>query len=135
MELADVVVVNKSDGALEAVAGTTAADYASALRLMRPRSPAWKPEVLRASSLNGRGVPEIWVTLLRYRDALAAAGELVHRRGEQNRSWLWDEVRDRVIGALHHDPHAAELELAVVDGRRSPTSAADELIVRWKTAL
>ena len=37
MEMADLVLVNKADGALAAEARRTCADYAGALRLMRPR--------------------------------------------------------------------------------------------------
>ena len=53
MELADLVVVNKADGDLEAIAGTTAADYANALRLVRPKTTAWEPQVVRCSALEG----------------------------------------------------------------------------------
>src|SRR6056297_1363546 len=37
MEIADLILINKADGDLEAAARRTAADYAGALRLMRPR--------------------------------------------------------------------------------------------------
>ena len=40
MELADLVVVTKADGALEEVASTTAQDMRAALRVLRPRSEA-----------------------------------------------------------------------------------------------
>ena len=43
MELADLIVVNKADGKLKDAAGRTAAEYQSALQLLRPRSPNWRP--------------------------------------------------------------------------------------------
>ncbi len=65
MELADVVVVTKADGDLEAAAKATAADYANAMRLIRPKSDAlaahgWRPEVLTCSALLPRGVDDVW---------------------------------------------------------------------------
>src|SRR5271156_1176247 len=45
MELADLVLVNKADGELTPVAHRTVADYASAMGLIRPRSPEWKVPV------------------------------------------------------------------------------------------
>src|SRR5213595_2875351 len=60
MELADVVVVNKADGDLAATAAHTAADYAAALHLVRPRIPPWTPQVLTCSALTGVGIPEVW---------------------------------------------------------------------------
>jgi LAO/AO transport system kinase len=41
MELADLVVVTKADGALKEVANTMAQDMRSALRVLRPRAKAW----------------------------------------------------------------------------------------------
>ena len=88
-------------------------------------------QVLRVSSLTGLGIAGVWSALERYQSALTANGELVHRRGEQNRSWLWDEVREQMMASLHHDPLVAALETEVVAGRRTPTSAADALLARW----
>ena len=48
MELADLVVVNKADGDLAAVAAHTAADYAAALHLVRPRIAGWTAACSRA---------------------------------------------------------------------------------------
>src|SRR6202162_5049454 len=42
VELADLVVVNKADGDLVAAAERTAADYANALHLLRPRTEGWE---------------------------------------------------------------------------------------------
>ena len=95
---------------------------------MRPRSTAWVPEVLRVSSRTGLGVPEVWTALQRYREALVEHGELAPRRAGQSRSWLWDELRERVMDQLRRDPAVTALEADVVAGRRTPTSAADELL-------
>ena len=45
VELADVVVVNKADGDLAAAAERSAADYANALHLLRPRTEGWEVRV------------------------------------------------------------------------------------------
>ena len=130
MELADLVVVNKCDGALEGAARATAADYASALRLIRARSTAWTPEVVLASAHTGLGVAEVWSTLERFRHDVDAAGAFAARRAEQRRSWMWDEVLDRLSRLAHRAEIAAELEADVVAGRRSPSAAATELLER-----
>src|SRR5580693_9179028 len=41
IELADLVLINKADGELLDHASRAAADYANALRLIRPRTPGW----------------------------------------------------------------------------------------------
>src|SRR6476469_9811206 len=55
VELADLVVVNKADGALADLARHTAADYANAVHLLRARTDGWAPRVLSCSALLGEG--------------------------------------------------------------------------------
>jgi LAO/AO transport system kinase len=126
MELADLVVVNKADGDLAAAASATAADYANALHLARPRTPAWSPRVLTSSALRGEGIHEVWDTVLEHRDALA--GELGGQRAEQARQWMWSEVSDALVDELRSRPDVAALagdqERAVAAGTTTPTAAA-----------
>ena len=46
VELAELIVVNKADGALKNAAQRTVADFQSALRLIRPLTMSWSPEVI-----------------------------------------------------------------------------------------
>jgi LAO/AO transport system kinase len=128
MELADVLVVNKCDGALEAQARATLGDYSSALRLVRPSSPSWTPVALAASALSGLGVAELWTTLGDLRNARASSGEADQRRADQNREWLWSEVRERIIAGMRSQPGMAEIENAVAEGTRSPSAAAEDVL-------
>ena len=126
MELADLVVVNKADGDLAAAASTTAADYANALHLVRPRTAAWSPRVLTCSALLGEGIAGVWDTIVEYREAVA--GELAGRRAEQARQWMWSEVTDALVEELRARPDvaalAAGLEADVTAGTTTPTAAA-----------
>ncbi len=128
MELADVLVVNKCDGALAPQALATLADYSSALRLVRPSSSSWTPVALAGSALSGLGVPELWATLMRLRIARASSGEVEARRAEQNREWLWSEVRERIIANMRNHPGMAKIEEAVANGSRSPSAAAEDVL-------
>ncbi len=126
MELADVVVVTKADGALAVLARSTASDYASALHLLRPRSARWAPRVLTCSAIDGTGIDDVWKTIEELRGALGP--ELADRRAEQGRDWMWSEITESLLDALHADPQAdalaARLEADVVAGRITPTGAA-----------
>jgi LAO/AO transport system kinase len=137
VELADVVVINKADGDLLAAARRAKADYQAALQLLRPPTPAWMPEVLACSALHEEGISEIWQTVLRHRQALAASGELAAKRARQIRSWLWAEVQAGLADALRADPATAELLAALEDdvdaGRLLPPEAARALVRRFRT--
>ena len=74
VELADLVLVNKADGDLELHAQRTAAEYANALRLIRPRSRHWEVPVRTCSALTGDGIPEVWSLVERHRASMGDSG-------------------------------------------------------------
>jgi LAO/AO transport system kinase len=132
MELADLILINKADDDMQALAGRTAADYRAALTLLHPRSANWKVEVQTCSSRDGTGIAEAWEVALRHRDMLDASGEFTARRAAQSRDWMWSEVSDNLITALQSDPQVREqipaLEAAASEGRIPPTVAARQLL-------
>jgi len=133
MELADLVVVNKADGELASVAARTAADYAAALHLVRPRLQAWVPRVLTCSALTGAGISEVWDAVDEFRTAIA--GELAGVRASQNREWMWSEVTDSLLDALTADAGTAalarRLEGEVATGTVTPTAAARAVVASY----
>jgi LAO/AO transport system kinase len=132
VELADLVLVNKADGELHTHAERTAAEYANALRLIRPRSPNWEVLVRTCSALTGAGVPEVWSLVEQYRHVLGESGELAARRAAQARSWLWDVVSADLIEALKADDgvrkRLPEVEQLITEGTLTPAAAARRLV-------
>ena len=85
MELADLLVVNKADGALRDTAMGTVADYTNALRLMRPPDglPPGYPKVLAVSAEEGRGIDTVWTALSEIHASQSASGYLAQHRADQ----------------------------------------------------
>jgi LAO/AO transport system kinase len=132
MELADLILINKADDELQALAGRSAAEYRSALRLLHPRSVNWKVGVQTCSARDGIGIAEAWDVVLKHRAVLESSGQLMDRRAAQARDWMWSEVSDSLISALQNDAEVREqmpaLEAAASDGRIPPTVAAGQLL-------
>ncbi len=124
LELADIVVVNKADGAHLTEAKAAARELSAAIRLIYPRETLWRPPVLTMSALDGTGLRELWDNVLRHRDVLTAAGEFDARRRTQQVDWTWamvrDAVLDRVLGHPAVKSMRAEIERQVRDGRGHP---------------
>jgi len=104
MELADLILINKADDDLQALAGRSAAEYRSALRLLHPRLADWKVEVQTCSARDGVGITEAWKVVLAHREVLEATGQFTLRRAAQARDWMWSEVNDSLVAALQGDP-------------------------------
>jgi LAO/AO transport system kinase len=132
IELADVLVVNKADGALRDAAQRTRADYASALHLLRPAHDGWTPRVLAASARSGEGLDAFWETVLEHREVLQRNGRLAARRREQARAWLWRLLEDGLGEAFRADPEVsarlASVEKDVERGAQSAPHAARQLL-------
>jgi len=139
VELADLVLVNKADGELAGAAERTAADYASALRLVRPSLPQWPVPVCTVSALEGTGIAAVWDQVGRFRAALEAAGCWSQHRSEQARAALWAEIEDGLIERFRAAPAIAarlsRIEAAVMAGRQSPGVAARALLDAFSGAI
>ncbi len=131
LELADVVAVNKADLDPDR-ARSARRDYANALHLLRPATPAWTPTVELVSALTGDGLPELWDRLVQHRAALETAGELASKRRAQRLRWMWSTVERRLVDALRHDPGVRSalgpIEAAVAAGSLTPTLGAERLL-------
>lgn len=132
MELADLILVNKSDGDQQAVANRTVSDYQMALHFLHPRSRNWQARVQAISALKNHGVNEVWQTVEEYRETLGNTGEIESRRSAQARAWLWSETADSLLTELKENQAVKSLvdplERDVMQGKTTPTIAARKLI-------
>ena len=132
VELADMIVVNKADGDLVEAANHAAADYRSAVHMIRPASPNWRVPVLTCSALTGDGIEKVWRKIEDYREKMGASGEFAARRSNQAKAWMWSEIEESLIAALRVHPDVAKrvdtLEGEVAQGARSPGAAAREML-------
>jgi LAO/AO transport system kinase len=127
LELADVISINKADGAHATEARQAARELAGALRLIHGETP-----VLTCSGLEGEGVTEIWAQLTAHRERLESTGELAARRRRQQVEWMWAMAREAVLHRFRTDPAvsaaAGDLEEQILDGTTTPAQAAERLL-------
>jgi LAO/AO transport system kinase len=135
IELADALVVNKSDGLMESTAERTRVDYASALDLIREVNDDWRPRALAASAVEGVGIVEVWETVVEHREAMKQAGRFETRRRGQAKDWMWKLIDEGIARAFREHPGMAEeieaAEAAVADQKASPAGAVRKLLSRF----
>jgi LAO/AO transport system kinase len=133
MEMADLILVNKADGALKSTAIRTCADYAGALRLLRkrPQDPEGYPRALTVSAVEEEGLAQAWEDMQALADWRRGNGHWQARRAAQARYWFEEEVRQALLARLQTEDarnRMAELSQAVAEGRQNPSSAAEEML-------
>ncbi|QFU09431.1 putative GTPase/MT1543 [Rhodobacteraceae bacterium THAF1] len=136
MEIADLILVNKADGAMVGPAQATRADYQGALRLMRRRDgdPDDFPKALAVSAVSGAGLDGAWEAMTTLADHRRKTGHWDRTRAAQNRHWFEDGVRQGLMRRLtaDADTRAAMDRLgdAVGRGETAPAAAAAEMLAR-----
>ena len=137
MELADVVLVNKSD--LDPAAAARAQSQVSnALRVLRASgnpahaNGAASTRVLQISALAAAGIEAFWQHAQEFQAAQRANGRFDGRRREQALAWTWDLVHASLLGEFQRHP-AVRAALprtlsAVTESRLAPTTAARTLL-------
>ncbi|HEC09858.1 MAG TPA: methylmalonyl Co-A mutase-associated GTPase MeaB, partial [Acidimicrobiales bacterium] len=132
IELADMIAVNKADGANADRARATVADYGAALRLLTPAESWWTPPVVPCSALTGEGVDEVWGLIERHHELAVANGKLDTRRRRQRVQWMWSTIDDTLMRAVRHHPAVADalpgLVEAVENDETTPTAAAEKAL-------
>ncbi|BDB43025.1 putative GTPase [Mycobacterium kiyosense] len=132
LELADIVVVNKADGAHLKDAKLAARELSGALRLIYPRETLWRPPVLTMSAVEGTGLTELWETIEKHRKVLTEAGQFEARRHDQQVDWTWQMVRDAVLDRLMSNPQVRkarrDVERQVREGELTPALAAQQIL-------
>lgn len=131
VELADMIAVNKADGDNIKRAKAAAAEYRSALHILKAPSPHWSPPVLTYSALTGDGIADLWKTIGDYREKMTSAGEIERRRRQQQVKWMWALLEDRLHERLRSDPSLKtklpQIEKSVAAGTLSPVLAVEQI--------
>jgi LAO/AO transport system kinase len=133
METADLILVNKADGALAQTARRTVADYAGALRLLRrrPADPPDFPKAMPVSAVEGTGLDAAWDEMRALAEWRRAHGHWDATRAGQAAHWFEEEVRAGLLARLS-EPGArdrmARLAAQVAAGDRAVRAAAGEML-------
>jgi len=134
LELADLVAINKADGDNLAAAQRDRAQLERALEILRPatRDSHWSPPVVTASGATGDGLDRIWQLIEDHHRLLSETGEFDDRRRRQLLRWTWSMVDEGLLAAVREHPEIATalpgLERDVLEGRMTPTSAAETIL-------
>ncbi|KAG0369099.1 hypothetical protein BGX24_002554 [Mortierella sp. AD032] len=141
MELSDLVIVNKSDGALVDSARYAQIEYTSALKFVKAITSYWKARVIRVSSMGGpeAGVGLAWDTMKEYFDIMESSGELQKKRGHQRKIWMWRQVSSELMDLLHEDTQvrkmADDLEAKVLKNEVMSGAAAHQIVKKFMKGM
>mgnify|MGYP003673331715 FL=1 len=132
IEMADSIVINKSDGNNVQNAAQAKMEFARALHMFPPKENGWSPEVLTCSALENRGLEEIWKLIANYCQTMKETGYFTKNRQQQNEKWLIQYLEQELLSKFYQNPKTKKLlpllKEEVINGNTSPFSAAEKLL-------
>jgi LAO/AO transport system kinase len=132
MEMADGIAITKADGANEEKAKGARAEFANALHFLPPHVSGWIPEVKVCSSLENRGIVEVWQMIEKYVRHQQANGYFKEKRNEQNSLAFRKLLNEQLHHMLFQKPGLKEkiaaMEKAVLRGETSAYSAVKRIV-------
>ncbi len=132
IEMADAIVINKSDGENEKNAKIAQVEFNRALHLYPLKESNWQPKVLTASALNYKGIDVIDAMIQEYIALTKQNGYFAEKRNEQNKFWLLSTIDRQLKVAFYQNPHIQKLlsnEIQQLEaGKTTPFLAAKRLL-------
>jgi LAO/AO transport system kinase len=132
VEIADLILVNKCDGALTAAANKATLDFRNALKLLRPKSDYWTPIALNISVNEKMNLDRAWKITQEFYALSLENGRLETRRRDQSVKWMLS-LLDTELSYMCHDTPQVQQKLPeysqqVSQRLATPAQAADELL-------
>lgn len=135
MEMADMVVINKDDGAHASLTGLARGAYNNALHLFPARADGWVVPVSACSSIEGKGMTELAAHVERYFTHMRVNGEFSVRRRSQAVQWFDAQLNEGILHSILIDPDLNSIFAALRDTVRNGSSDAPLAVQRAMGAL
>jgi len=121
MELADALIITKSDGDNLQKSKNAALEYKRALHLFPAMENGWTPQVSTCSALENIGLLEIFETITKFDTQMISSGWKNTNRENQNSYWLHLAVKEE-LGSKQYNSILAEgkfkmLERELTEGK------------------
>ncbi|MBI3260196.1 MAG: methylmalonyl Co-A mutase-associated GTPase MeaB [Ignavibacteriae bacterium] len=132
MEITDLFVITKADGATLQLANLAKAQIQASAKLLRHKYAHWSPKILTSSALENIGIDEVWQCCKQYFAESTDANVLSLHRAKQNQHWLHQLLEQGFREIFYQFPPIKEqlpaFEQQILDGRILPTYAAEKLL-------
>jgi len=136
MEIADAILINKSEGDNRPKAELARQQYANALHMLKPKSLTWQVPALLCSALHGEGIAEAWEAIKDFRVRMQQSGELEKKRRLQASDWMWtlltDDIKEMFLRDRNVEALLGQVQDAVANGTTTPSAAARRLLEAFK---
>lgn len=135
MEMADAIVINKSDGDNVRKSKLAKVEFGRALHLFPAKKSGWIPTTSTCSSITREGISEVWVTINKYVAHTQSNNYFFDKRKYQNQYWMLETINEQLKTNFFNHPDIKKLleenKKAVQNDEISPFAAAQLLLEKY----
>lgn len=139
MEMADALVINKSDGDNITRAKLAMQQYRNAMHLFPASLSGWIPTVEMCSSLQNTGIEDVWKGINAYQKMTRESGYFVKKRKEQEIQILHEAIRQQLTDDFFNSPNIRNQLISIrkniIDGNESAYEAGARLLDQYYQLL
>jgi LAO/AO transport system kinase len=132
MEMADAIAVTKADGDNVLKAEMCKKELINALHYSMNCDPEWPVPVTTVSSLDDKGINEIWETVSAHSAVMKKNGRFEEKRKQQTAQWMKSTIIQTLENDFYNSPGVVdryeEYRRKVTGGQMTAVTAAEELI-------
>ena len=97
MEMADSILITKTDGKNVKMANMARAEYKNALHLFPANDNNWIPRVETISSIEEKGIEKAWSIIQEFENQTKPSGWFEKKRNDQKAYWMSETVKDKLL--------------------------------------
>ncbi len=136
MEMADAVVINKTDGDNIQKAKLAKKEFENALHLYPPTESGWDPPVNLCSAKNSEGIKDTWDIIMRHDFYCKRSKYFEKKRSDQSLQIMLDSLDERIKESFYSNDKIkqlfAEVKKDILNDKISPYEAAEILFENLK---
>ena len=104
IEMADAILINKSDGENRKPAQKAKMEFKKALHLYPKKVSGWTPKVKCISALNHKGNQKVWSMIEDFEKTTKTTNYFTQNRFEQQKFWLFDSLNQKLKQNFYQHP-------------------------------
>jgi LAO/AO transport system kinase len=132
MEMADGIVITKTDSDNIKNSKKAKIEYENALHLFPANESGWYPKVMTCSAFDHSGIDEVWNMIIDFKNHMEKENKLTLLRQEQNINWMYESINFGLTNNFYESDVVKkllpELKEKVQNGQLTPQAAARQIL-------
>ena len=110
MEMADTILITKTDGKNVKMANLARTEYKNALHLFPANENNWIPQVETISSLETKGIDKAWDIIEKFQTQTKPSGWFKSKRDVQQKFWMDETVKEMLLSNFYQTDGLKEFQ-------------------------